>query len=85
MECPQCGSNGVSENKIVRNLLIGAIILFIIPIFGWIVGPIIAAVAWSTHYNMKKRNIKPMKCNECKKKFQIDKDTNELFIQKASV
>jgi hypothetical protein len=72
--CTHCGSNKVKDNPIVRNILIASLLLLFIPVVGWITAPFVAAIAGSAKYNMKKKQIRPMKCLECKKSFQIKPD-----------
>jgi Zn finger protein HypA/HybF involved in hydrogenase expression len=80
VECPNCGSNKVKVNPLIKNILISAALIFIfIPVIGWITGPIMAAVAWSANKAAKKENIKAMKCEECKHSFRIPGEKYEEY------
>lgn len=77
--CPNCGSNKVKENPIIKYTLIGAIVLLLIPVVGWISSPLLLVTALATWLVKKQKKIEPMKCRDCKRPFQISVDKHKEY------
>lgn len=77
--CTKCGSNKVTENKIIRNIFIGALLLCFIPIVGWIAVPFVFATGIAGLIIKKAKKIELMKCMECKQALQAGKGKYEEY------
>lgn len=85
IECPQCRSNGVTKNPFIIYILIAAIVIAIIPVFGWITSPFLLIIALTSYLIMKVKKIQPMKCKKCKKQFQISQEAYERYKKSPSI